>query len=130
MDIKSGSASSLPAVDKASDRYQLVVKDFNNRALACRRQNDFRCALENYNIALRIDRGLALLYNNRGVVWLKNEAFDQAISDFDGALKIASDFGEAYRILSRLLMSTWKHQTGEDGKELQDLSESRGTKLE
>lgn len=92
---KSESAFTFPAVDESNHRYRLVVKDFNNRAIACRQQNDLRGAIENYNNALRIDRESAVLYNNRGVAWFKKEEFDQAISDFNRALKIEPDLGVA-----------------------------------
>ena len=67
---KSGNAFTLQAVDTSNHQYQLAVKNFNNRAVACRRQKDFTCAIKNYNNALRIDRGFAVLYNNRGVACL------------------------------------------------------------
>ena len=95
-DLKSESAFTFPAVDKSDHRYLLTVKNLNNRAVACRQQNDLKSAIENYNEALRIDRESAVLYNNRGVVWLKKKEFEQAISDFDSALKIEPDLGLAY----------------------------------
>jgi tetratricopeptide (TPR) repeat protein len=95
-DIKAANAFTFPAVDKANHRYQLTVKGFNNRAVACRRQNDFKYTIKNYNAALSIDRGFAILYNNRGVACLKKKAFDRAISDFNRALEIAPGSGIAY----------------------------------
>ena len=87
-DTKPKNALTYPAVDESNHRYLLAVKDFNNRAVACRQQNDLRGAIESYNRALRIDRESAVLYNNRGVAWLKKKEFNQAISDFSRALKI------------------------------------------
>ena len=86
----------LPEVDKSNLRYQHVVKDLNNRALACRRDNDFRCTIKNYNDALRLDREFAVLYNNCGVAFLKRKAFDRAMADFDEALTLDPDFGVAW----------------------------------
>jgi tetratricopeptide (TPR) repeat protein len=95
-DINCVNAFSVPAVDKSNHRYLKVVKEFCDRAVACRRENDFICAIKNYNDALRIDRESAVLYNNRGVVYFEQNEFDVAISDFSKALKIEPDLGVAY----------------------------------
>jgi tetratricopeptide (TPR) repeat protein len=107
-DSKSQNAFTFPVVDKSNLRYLLAVKDFNNRAVACRRQEDFKCAIQTYTDALRIDPESAVLYNNRGVLWLKKKAFDQAISDFS----------KAYNLLCRLLKSSSKNVAARHKKRL------------
>jgi Tfp pilus assembly protein PilF len=61
-DTKSKSVFTLPAVDKSDHRYLLTVKDFNNQAVACGRQDNFKCAIENYNNALKIDPTFSKAY--------------------------------------------------------------------
>ena len=117
-DPHSKNAFSMPAIDKSNQRYLLAVKDFNDRAVACRRENDYECAIKNYNDALRIDCKSAVLYNNRGVVHLEQNEYDLAISDFSKTLKIDPDFSRAYRLLSRLLEPDSKAVTAEPKRRL------------
>jgi tetratricopeptide (TPR) repeat protein len=95
-DTNSVNAFSMPVVDKSNQRYLQIVKEFNDRAVACRQEKNFKCAIKNYNDALRIDRESAVLYNNRGVVFFEQNECDLAISDFSRALKIEANLGVAH----------------------------------
>ena len=45
-DLKSENPFRFPAVDKSNLRYQLAVKDFNNRAVACSLQEDLEWMIQ------------------------------------------------------------------------------------
>lgn len=84
--MKSKNAFVFPAVDRSNQRYQIVVKDYNDQALACRQKDDVRCAIKNYNKALRIDPGLSNAYRRLSRL-LASESMHQNGSNLNNALE-------------------------------------------
>lgn len=62
-------------------------RTLNNRGLAFEAINDFESAMRDYNLAIRLNPNYAEAYGNRGGLQRRNNRHDEAISDFDMALR-------------------------------------------
>jgi tetratricopeptide (TPR) repeat protein len=101
-DTHSVNAFSVSAVDKSNQRYLQVVKEFNDQAVACRRENDYECAIKDFTNAIKIEPDFALAHNNRGECHFKKGNLSAAEFDYRQALKIKLDFAVAFYNRGRL----------------------------
>lgn len=62
-------------------------RTLNNRGLAFEAINDFESAMRDYNLAIRLNPNYAEAYGNRGGLHRRNNRYDEAITDFDMALR-------------------------------------------
>lgn len=62
-------------------------RTLNNRGLAFEAINDFESAMRDYNLAIRLNPNYAEAYGNRGGLHRRNNHHDDAIADFDMALR-------------------------------------------
>jgi tetratricopeptide (TPR) repeat protein len=108
----------MPVVDKSNQRYLQIVKEFNDRAVACRQEKNFKCAIADFTRAIELASDFAVAFYNRGRLRLKKGDWDRAIADLKKALKIDPDFSRAYCLLSRLLKSDSRDVTVEPNKML------------
>ena len=60
--------------------------------------------------ALRVDKNLAEVYNNRGELWLRRKDYGRAINDFREALRLKSDYAAARINLNRALEEKAQHR--------------------
>jgi tetratricopeptide (TPR) repeat protein len=83
-----------------------LVGAYNNRGVAYKNLGEYRRAIQDYDQALRLDPGYAVVYSNRGVAYGDLGEYRRAIQDHDQALRLDPDDaiaytnrGEAYRNL-------------------------------
>ena len=60
------------------------------------KQQQYEEAIKCYTEAIKLKPDYAVIYNNRGVVYLKKGEFDNAIKDFDTAIQLQPDDARAY----------------------------------
>jgi tetratricopeptide (TPR) repeat protein len=87
-DTNSANAFSVPAVDKSNQHYLQLVKDFNDRAVGCRQEKDFECAIDDFSRAIDVMPDFAKAHNNRGEAYSAKGETDLAVKDFTNAIKI------------------------------------------
>jgi tetratricopeptide (TPR) repeat protein len=68
----------------------------NERGMARRREGDLRGALLEFDVALRLNPRLAVVYNNRGVTRHELGDTEGALADFDEALRLDPDYADAW----------------------------------
>ena len=56
----------------------------------------YREAITSYDKAIQLDPKYANAYNNRGLAYYHNKAYDKAIADFNKAIELNPDFARAY----------------------------------
>lgn len=98
LDAEGGTA----ARERASEEVRTLNSEGNGRAS----KGDWEGAIDRYSEALRIDPGVAALYNNRGNARAAKGDQRGAVADYSDALRIDPNFGEAYanRGMSRALL--------------------------
>jgi tetratricopeptide (TPR) repeat protein len=81
----------------------------NNRGVAYKAKGDFDHALQDYDLALRLDPYAANHYNNRGVIYRIKGDFARAVEDYEKAIELKPDYIAAYynRALAYLDMGHW-----------------------
>ncbi|MBL8163114.1 MAG: tetratricopeptide repeat protein [Anaerolineae bacterium] len=82
-------------LQRAIDLDPLYVKPLENLGDIARREQEFDAALEYYNRALELGDN-AVIYNKRGVTYVRQGLYDEAIADFSTAIELVPDFGQAY----------------------------------
>ena len=85
---------SIQASENKSDSTKL--SELWKSAIQNNRNKDHYAALEDYSKALIIAPNNYLLFYNRGLTYANLQLLNQAINDFDRAIKIKFDFGPAY----------------------------------
>ena len=65
-------------------------------AIENNKKRNHYAAIDNYSKALNISPKNHLLFYNRGLTYANLQLLNQAIKDFNSAIKIRSDFGPAY----------------------------------
>ncbi len=96
------------------------VNQAMNKGHASNKEGDYKSAIKNYSKAIELDSGYAEAYFARGTVKLNEFQFDEAILDFDQALKFEPYFEMA--LSNRAFARIRKYQFGSSRK----LSESNG----
>lgn len=67
------------------------IKALTGRAAAFERKEMYDSAISDYDAALRLDAGLADIFNARGELWRRKGDRPKAIADFGAALKLNPD---------------------------------------
>ncbi|MES1218145.1 MAG: tetratricopeptide repeat protein [Bacteroidota bacterium] len=91
-----------------------------NKGHASNKEGDYKTAIKNYSRAIEFDSANAEAYFSRGTVKLNDFKFDEAILDFDEALKFEPYFERA--LSNRAFARIRKYQFGSSRK----LSENNG----
>lgn len=82
-------------LQRAIDLDPLYVKPLENLGDIARREQDFDAALLFYNRALELGDN-AVIYNKRGVTYVRQGLLDEAVADFSMAIELVPDFGQAF----------------------------------
>jgi tetratricopeptide (TPR) repeat protein len=80
--------------DPAAARAEAVRH--NERGMQRRRGGDLRGALEDFDVALRLNPDLAVVYNNRGTTLHELGDVEGALADFDAALCLDPNYADAH----------------------------------
>lgn len=103
-----------------SDKRLEKVNQAMNNGHASSKEGDYKNAIKNYSKAIELDSSNAEAYFARGTVKLNDFQFDEAIQDFDQALKFEPYFERA--LSNRAFARIRKYQFGSSRK----LSENNG----
>lgn len=103
-----------------SDKRLEKVNQAMNNGHASSKEGDYKTAIKNYSKAIELDSSNAEAYFARGTVKLNDFQFDEAIQDFDQALKFEPYFERA--LSNRAFARIRKYQFGSSRK----LSENNG----
>ena len=68
----------------------------NNRGNAYSVKGDYDRAIQDYDVAIRLDPTYPKPFNNRGLAYQKKGDYDRAIKDFDEAIKLDPKYGYAF----------------------------------
>lgn len=75
--------------------YNSAVKH-NNKGIDYFNKKRYEKALEEYNIALKINNQYDIAYNNRGIVYFNQGKYKEAIEDYNKALELNPNFENGY----------------------------------
>jgi tetratricopeptide (TPR) repeat protein len=104
-------------LEKAIRINPFYPESYNNKGVLLFKRGQYRAALENYNIAIKLDSTFALAYSNRGTVRYYNQDVSSAsktdlrlaINDFNKALQLEPNLeialknrGIAYKLMGEL----------------------------
>ena len=81
---------------RALDKDGLMAPVFISRAKNYDSSGEYLRAIAEINVAIGLDQGYALAYNNRGVAYRHLGYLYNALSDLDIAIELDPDFAEAY----------------------------------
>lgn len=83
---------------KSIEYYTVALKkdensySYNNRGIAKALLHEYESAIEDFNLAIKLDpNNLLIYYNNRGAVNYRKEKYNSAISDYSKAIKTNSN---------------------------------------
>ena len=82
-------------ISKKQMRYYIL----ESRGNALQKNGQIDASIEDYTAAIRLvprQKNIHFVYHNRGWSWLSKERYDDAINDFDMALKHDAGFAHAY----------------------------------
>ncbi len=96
-------------LDKIIERDSLNAQAYNLRANAKAKNNDFKGALNDYNIAISLEDDYSTAYYGRGYVryFLRQET-EEAIEDLDEAIRLTENIGDYYNVRGLLKMQADK----------------------
>lgn len=87
----------------APDYYTRVIRQFgrdawayNMRGVAWTNRGEYRNAIEDFSVALQMDRNNPSTYANRGAAWLQQGDYDRAARDLTQAIRLKPDHAAAY----------------------------------
>jgi len=80
--------AAVASFNRAVDADSTDYKPYYNRGNAKRVLGNDQGAIDDYNKAIELDSGLADAYANRGAIYAKYQDFDNALFDFEYALRL------------------------------------------
>lgn len=84
-------------VEKSKDLAKsLAATDWFDLGFQAQEKGDYEKALENYTKAIRLDPGIAQIYNNRGLVYYFMHDYPKAEGNFDKAIELDPELCMAY----------------------------------
>ncbi len=75
---------------------QLLCKLLLTRGLVHRRRQQCDRAIDDFHLAVELDRDYPGAYNNRGSIYAESGQYDKAIVDFNRAIALDPHYVEAY----------------------------------